>query len=373
MVTASSLSSLEITLRLVAGVLLILANGFFVAIEFALTRARQFTEDEFIDGDARLERAWEMTDDLELYLTTCQVGITASSIAVGIVAEPALAALFQPVFGPLLGGTPLANIAAGAVIAYFIINLVHLTHGEQAPTYLGVERSRLVCRYGAAPLYYFYVLISPVITLGDYVAKGTLKLFGIEMTGAWLEAEEDVIESRAQLRNRMSSLLEQGELSGERHDEVLAALEAGTTEVRDVMVGREDIVALSTAVSVEENLERMSGTPHTRFPLVGEDTDDFVGIVYVPSVLEHVGALRNGERSFEDVAAPPMTLSANTSVSDAIDQFQAESQELALVLSEGEVVGLLTATDALETVVGDLEDPLDRSADDAAGSGASPT
>jgi CBS domain containing-hemolysin-like protein len=70
MVTASSLSSLEITLRLVAGVLLILANGFFVAIEFALTRARQFTEDEFIDGDARLERAWEMTDDLELYLPT---------------------------------------------------------------------------------------------------------------------------------------------------------------------------------------------------------------------------------------------------------------------------------------------------------------
>ena len=231
----------------------------------------------------------------------------------------------------------------------------------------------MVCRYGAVPLHYFYALISPIITLGDYVAKGTLKLFGIEMMGAWLEAEEDVIESRAQLRNRMRSLLEQGEMSGERHDGVLAALEAGTTEVRDVMVARDDVVALSTAVPVEENLERMSGTPHTRFPLVGEDTDDFVGIAYVPSVLEHVEALRNGDIPFADVAAPPMTLSPNTSVSDAIDQFQAESQDLALVLSEGEVVGLLTATDGLETVVGDLEDPLDRSAADAAGSGASST
>ncbi len=71
----------EIALRLVAGVLLILANGFFVAIEFALTRARQFTEDVFVDGDSRLERAWEMTNELELYLTTCQFDTTASSIA----------------------------------------------------------------------------------------------------------------------------------------------------------------------------------------------------------------------------------------------------------------------------------------------------
>ena|GEM_PF-2098886 len=89
-----------------------------VAIEFGLTRARQFTESEFLDGSDRLERAWKMTQGLELYLTTCQVGITASSIAVGIVAEPALAALFEPLFG----GTALASVGAGALIAYFIIN-----------------------------------------------------------------------------------------------------------------------------------------------------------------------------------------------------------------------------------------------------------
>ncbi len=74
--TPTQMNPTEIGIRLVAGVLLILANGFFVAIEFALTRARQFTESEFVDGDSRLERAWEMTQELELYLTTCQVGIT---------------------------------------------------------------------------------------------------------------------------------------------------------------------------------------------------------------------------------------------------------------------------------------------------------
>ena len=346
----------QIAVRLIAGVLLILTNGFFVAIEFALTRARQFTEDEFVDGSAALERAWEMTQDLELYLTTCQVGITASSIAVGIVAEPALAALFEPLFA----GTTLATIGAGAIIAYGIINLVHLTHGEQAPTYLGVERSRMVCRYGAKPLYWFYVGISPLIALGDWVAKWTLRLFGIEMTGAWLEAEEDAIESRAQLRNRLSSLLKRGEISGERHEEVLGALEAGTTEVREVMVDASDISFLSTDASVEENLRRVSETAHTRYPLVGEDPDETVGIVYVPSIVDRIEELKSGDATFEEIAAPPMAVSADTTVSDAVDRFQAEGQELALVLSEGEVVGLLTATDALETVMGELEDPLDR-------------
>lgn len=349
------METVEIVLRLVAGVGLILANGFFVAIEFALTRARQFTESEFLDGSGRLERAWEMTQDLELYLTTCQVGITASSIAVGIVAEPALAALFEPLFG----GTALASIGAGALIAYFIINLVHLTHGEQTPTYLGVERSRFVCRYGAAPLHYFYVLISPLIKLGDWVAKGTLSLFGIEMTGAWLEAEEDAIESRAQLRTRLSSLLEEGELSNERREEVLHALEAGRTEVREEMTAEENVTFLSTAATPEENLRRIAETPHVRYPLVGESVDEFVGIVYVPSVIGQTEELRAGEVGFAELAAPPMTISADTSVSDAVDRFQAESQELALVLSDGTVVGVLTATDALETVMGELEDPLD--------------
>ncbi|ELZ76381.1 MULTISPECIES: CNNM domain-containing protein [Haloferax] len=345
----------EIGIRLVAGVLLILANGFFVAIEFALTRARQFTESEFVDGDSRLERAWEMTQELELYLTTCQVGITASSIAVGIVAEPALAALFEPLFA----GTTLATIGAGALIAYLIINLLHLTHGEQTPTYLGVERSRMVCRYGATPLHWFYVAISPLIKFGDWVAKWTLKLFGIEMTGAWLETETDVIESRGQLRERLHSLLQEGELPEERRDEVLNALDVDELSISEIMIPSSDIVALSTTATPGENFERIRNTPHTRFPLVGESLTDFRGVVYAPSIIDNFEALRAGERSFDEIAAPTMTLAADTNVSDAFDQFQAEDQELALVLRDGEVVGLLTATDALEAVMGELDDPLD--------------
>ncbi|WP_435101802.1 CNNM domain-containing protein [Halarchaeum sp. P4] len=349
------MTPLEIGLRILAGVGLILANGFFVAIEFGLTRARQFSEAEFVDGNPALERAWEMTNDLEIYLTTCQVGITASSIAVGIVAEPALAALFEPYFA----GTALATVGAGAILAFGIINLLHLTHGEQTPTYLGVERSRTVCRYGATPLYWFNWLISPVITLGDAIAKATLKLFGVEMTGAWLETEEDVLESRADLRNRLDSLLMRGELPEERREEVMNALDADELAISEIMVPADDIVSISVSASVRENLDRIQNSPHTRFPLVGESLTDFHGIVYAPSIIDHYEGLKDGTTSFEEIAAPPMTLAADTSVSDAFDQFQAQDQEIALVLRDGDVVGLLTATDALETVMGNLEDPLD--------------
>jgi CBS domain containing-hemolysin-like protein len=350
------MNTLELWIRLVAGVGLILTNGFFVAIEFALTRARQYTETEFVgDGHPALERAWEMTQSLELYLTTCQVGITASSIAVGIVAEPALAAIFEPLFAE----SRLASVGAGAIIAFLIINLVHLTHGEQTPTYLGVERSRMVCRYGATPLYWFHYAITPLIKLGDSVAKFTLKLFGVEMTGAWLETEEDVIESRAELRNKIGSTLEEGDLSEERRGEVMNALTIGEQPIRDVMVPAEDVVALSTTVEAEENFRRMEEHPHTRYPLVGDELTDFEGIVYLPMLARHREELAAGELDFTELAAPPMTLSPDVDVSDAIDQFQAESQELALVIEGGNVVGMVTVTDLLESVMGDIEDPID--------------
>jgi CBS domain containing-hemolysin-like protein len=349
------MNGLEIALRILAGIGLILANGFFVAIEFALTRARQFTEEEFVgEGSRGLERAWEMTQDLELYLTTCQVGITASSIAVGIVAEPALAALFEPVFH----NTLLASIGSGGILAFLIINLVHLTHGEQTPTYLGVERSRFVARYGAEPLYWFHYLISPIITLGDGIAKLTLRLFGVEMTGAWLEGDGE-IETREDLRTELASILARSPIADDRRREIMNALDVGDQPVAEVMVDRDSIVALRTTDDPETNFERIAGTPHTRYPLVGESLTDFRGIVYTPTLFEDRAALAEGEVDFEAIAAPPMTLSPDVDVSDAIDQFQAERQELALVIEDGAVVGMVTVTDLLESVMGDIEDPID--------------
>ena len=346
----------EITIRLLAGLALILANGFFVTVEFALTRAQQYTESEFVEpGVSGLERAWEMTQSLEIYLTGCQIGITASSIAVGIVAEPALAAIFEPLFA----GTVLASVGAGAVVGFLIINLLHLTHGEQAPTYLGVERSQQVCRYGATPLYWFTRAIWPLLRVGDAFAKRTLELFGIEMTGAWLESGDEEVNSRADLHRRFEAVLGNTDVPKERQQEVLGALVAGDVPVRTVMVDREDVVALSTENTPGENLAVMDEHSHSRYPLVGENLDDFRGIVYLPTVTNRYDDLTSGAVGIADLATEPMTLPMDEEVSDAIDRFQEKNQELALVTEGEEIVGLLTATDAFEAVMGELEDPFD--------------
>ncbi|SDY39972.1 IMP dehydrogenase [Halobellus clavatus] len=345
---------LEIGLRIFGGIVLIGVNAYFVAIEFALTRLRQYPKSEL--NTPGLELAWEMTNDLEFYLTTCQVWISGTSIALGIIAEPGLAALFEPLFQ----NTTLASIGAGSLLGFLLINLVHLTHGEQTPTYLGVERSKQVAQYGARPLYWFAKILAPAIWVGDSVAKATLGLFGIEMTQSWTETGEEVIKTRADLRNQLGSVLKEGEVAEDRREEVMNALTIGEQSVEEVMIPPEDIVALSTEDDLESNFGKLEEHPHTRYPLIGENLTDFRGVVYSPALFNHREELFAGDREFTELAAPPMTLSPDTDVSDAIDQFQTEGQELALVIEEGDVVGQVTVTDLLETIIGEVEDPLDQ-------------
>ena len=280
--------AVETVLRLFGGVFLLLMNGYFVVIEFAMTRVRQFDESEF-HGSSGLERAWEMTDRLEIYLSGCQLGITIASVGLGVVAEPALASVLAPVAELTgIGSTH----AVSAVLALSVINLLHVIVGEQAPTYLGIERTRFVAGYGSGLLYWWTKIMSPVIVLADGVAKWLLGLFGVEITRSWTEAEEGedggerAVGSRADLHREMGDVLGQvDDLSAEREEEVLAALQIGMVPVRDIAVPRDEIVALSTADSLDRNLETLREAPLSRFPLVGDSLDDYRGNVYAPTVL----------------------------------------------------------------------------------------
>jgi len=349
--------ALDTVLRVAGGGLLLLGNGYFVTIEFAMTRVRQFTEEEF-RGTTGLEHAWEMTDRLEIFLSGCQLGITICSVGLGVVAEPALATLLSPA----LALTGVESHAAAALVSLAIINLLHVVVGEQAPTYLGIERTKFVAGYGSAPLYYWTKLMSPVIVLADKTAKWLLSLFGVEITRSWTEAEEgdgSEVSTRGDARRMMGDMLREAGLEEEREEEVLAALDIGTIPVRSIMVDREEIVPLSTANDPEENLRLVREEPHTRFPLVGDSLDEFVGIVYTPPLVGSGDALLDGSLTWAEVAAEPLSVESDLAVSELVDRFQAERQELALVTDDERVVGMVTATDAFEAMMGELEDPFD--------------
>jgi CBS domain containing-hemolysin-like protein len=359
--------ALELSIRLVAGVFLTLANAFFVGTEFALTRLPQFDESEF-RGDSGLERAWAMTQELEIYLTGCQLGITTSSILLGIVAEPAVTAVLEPVVG-LLSLGPGTTSVVSVVAAVILINLIHKIWGEQAPTYLGVEKPKAIARY-AAPIHYGWTTLTyPFIVFGDGIAKRTLALFGVQISRSWTDSddgEDESVGSRTELRRRMASLMRAQEIPSERRQEILNALTIGERPVEDIMIAREDVVALSTRNSLEDNLQIAADHVHSRFPLIDESLDDVVGTVYVASLLRDREALRDGQKSLADLAAAPVVVPAETSISRLIDYLQKREQELALVEDDDRIVGLITITDAFEAIAGDVRDPLDRDAVDDA-------
>ncbi|WP_254534492.1 CNNM domain-containing protein [Halomarina litorea] len=378
-------------LALGVGIFLLLGNAFFVVSEFAMTRVRQFPESEF-RGTPGLERAWEMTEQLEIYLSGCQVGITICSVGLGYVAEPALAALIDPAVkavglsGLLGGGGEGGHTLLSVILALVVINLFHIVVGEQAPTYLGVERTKLVCKYCAWPLYLWGKVMYPAIALSDRIAKALLGLFGVTIERSWADEEaegEGSGTTPGEVRRQMGERLSGLGLTQERREEVLAAIDIDFVSVNDIMIPTEDIVALRAGDSFEENLERMSTSPHSRFPLIGDSLSDFRGVVYAPAVLRELDALREGGTTLEDIAAPPMTVEAAEDVADLIDRFQEEAQELALVTGgepdddesvedpdadSDELVGLVTATDCFEAITGELEDPLDRAETTAGGS-----
>lgn len=356
------MSALEITLRLTVGLLLLLGNAFFVVTEFALTRLRQLDPEE-IEADSGLRVAWQMTERLEIYLTGCQVGITTTSVLLGVVAEPAVTAMIRP--AATATGLPERLLPGiSIVLAVLLINLAHTIWGEQVPTYLGVERPGQVARWAARPHRLWTRTVYPLIWVGDSISKLTLRLFGIHMSRSWTRDDEgaeaqDGRVGHPELRRQMGEILSRGELTSERRREVLNALAIDRIPVERIMVPRGEIVALSAEEPFARNFEILTTRRHSRFPLVGESLDDVLGTVYTPALFGKLDALGSGELRIEEVAVPAMTVGPEMTVSRLIDRFQDARQELALVEREGRVLGLVTVTDAFEAIAGELEDPFD--------------
>jgi CBS domain containing-hemolysin-like protein len=357
-----------------------------VSVEFALTRLRglELSEEE-IDAQG-LRRAWELTERLEIHLTGCQLGISSTSVLLGVVAEPAITRLIEPAVS-LVGIEGMSVRAVSVTVAVVLLNLVHKIWGEQAPTYLGVERPREVARYLAPPLAVWSTLMSPVIRLGDGLAKATLRPFGVEITRSWLAAEESEVEeegeamtageARSDLTRRMADLLA-GEVPEDRRDEVLQALRIDEIPAADIMIPAEEIIWLHLDDDPETQLRRIGEHGHVRYPVLREGSSpeeasmgDVRGFLYVPALFGGDGGPREGSRDLPSLLAPPFHLPADLPVSRLIDRLQDESQELTLLTDpddEDRVVGLVTVSDAFEVIAGDLQDPLDRTVPGADGS-----
>src|SRR6185369_7360662 len=173
---AASYSLGSIAIKLIAVLLLVAANGFFVAAEFGLVGVRSSRIETLANqGNAAAKRLMELLQNLNAYLSACQLGITLASLALGWIGEPAIARLLE---GPLSGLSDTLRHGIAFAIAFSIITSLHIVLGEQAPKLLGLARAEKVALATALPLQIFYRIFSLPIRALDWASARTVKLVG---------------------------------------------------------------------------------------------------------------------------------------------------------------------------------------------------
>lgn len=340
--------------RFIAGLSLLGLNAAFVSIEFALTRLRQFDKDE-VTGNWATNLAWKMTEQLEIYLTACQVGITITSILLGVVFEPAVTNLIHPLTAMMQLG-PVTTSWISVLLSVGFIQFLHTVWGEQSPTYIGVESPRLVAGW-LSPLLYGWAWVSyPLITVGDYFAKHTLQLFGVTLTRSWTEGE-----SPRDLTGEIGEILHNSVLDEEETREVLNTIEATERPVSEVIIPTEDVVTVGIDQTPQSILEAMrANRQYTRFPLIGEDLLDCRGILYANQALGEFKDMESGQEDIQALASSALFLEHDTSISNAVDEMQRANQEMAIVVDNDESLGIVTDSHLFEALVGEIYDPTDQ-------------
>ena len=341
---------------LLAVLLLVLANAFFVAAEFALVGARRTRLDELArggDGKARLAR--RAVQSLDRYISATQLGITLASLGLGWVGEPALAHLIEAGFRWL--PQTLATIAThtfAVAIAFTIITFLHIILGELVPKTFALLYPEEVSGWVAAPLMAFaWVMALPIWILNN-TANGILRLFGVKRGDG-----HDRLHSPEEIR----LLVEQSQVAGSLQQQDARLLE-GVFEftektAEEVMTPRTEMVALDADLPVGEAADRVAEARRSRYPVFAESLDDIVGVVHAKDILS---ALRNTPGAVvRTIMRPPLFVPGTREVEDVLADMKKLKVHLAVVLDEyGGTAGLVTMEDLLEEIVGPIFDEYDR-------------
>lgn len=337
-------------LALVASLVLVLANAFFVASEFAIVKIRPTRLEQLARrGDARARAALDITRRLDAYLSANQLGITLASLALGWLGEPAFARLLMPLFARLGHGAVWASHGVAVVMAFVIITFLHTVLGELAPKSLAIQRTEPVALWTARPLHVFYVLAYPIIWTLNAAAAFSLRLLRLRPL-----SEAERLHSPEELRLVLRHVaMEPGALRL-----IDRVFDYSRRVARHVMTLRRDVVVLETGRTFEENLARVLHNQYTRYPLIDSDTDEVIGYVHLKDLM---AALAEGSRPpVRDIARHPVFATESTPLEDIRRALQRQRTHLAIIVNaRGAFTGIVTLEDLLEEFVGEILDEQD--------------
>jgi CBS domain containing-hemolysin-like protein len=344
--------------RLLAVILLVAANAFFVAAEFSLVAARRTRIEAMLRrGDRRAKTVLTALHDLYRQLSAAQLGITLASILLGYVAEDTVAHAFGNWFAalpPALDFLARGGVATTAAVS--VITFLHVVFGEQAPKAWAITHPEATSRWIAAPLIFFSWITRPITEILNHSASGVVRLLGIRGTAA----ELDRVHSPEEIRMLVEQSRKRGGLGAEDARLLEGVFEFSEKNAHDVMTPRTQMVALPVTLSVAQAADRVAAAGRSRYPVYRESVDDIVGIVHAKDVLR---ALRRGaaETTLDGILRPSLFVPGTREIEDVLTDMKRQKIHLAIVLDEyGGTAGLVTMEDLLEEIVGQIYDEYDR-------------
>jgi CBS domain containing-hemolysin-like protein len=335
--------------------LFIIANGFFVAAEFAIIKVRPTQLAEMAaEGSSRARMARRIIKKLDSYLSATQLGVTLASLALGAVGEPAFASLIQPrlAFFGVYRVAVAHTIAASA--AFVVISSLHIIIGELGPKYLAIDKTLGTALWSAHLLRAFYVLMYPVIWLLNRTTNAVLRVVGIKPA-----SDTEMVHSQEELRLILAHSEKAGILSEENREIIEGVFQFSKRTARQIMVPRTDVSVLSTLKSIEENLEIIRTTRHTRYPLCDGTLDQTIGLIHVKDLF--LAQLRGPGRTMMELKRDVLFVPENSTVEALLSQFIEHKTHMAIVLDEyGGASGIVSLENITEELFGQIQDEFDR-------------
>jgi len=333
----------------------IVANGVFVAAEFAIIKVRPTQLAELAaSGSSRARMARRITKRLDTYLSAIQLAVTMFSLALGWIGEPAFEKLIEPyvsIFGAYSVGVA-HSIAA--TLAFTIITWLHITFGELGPKYIAVDKTLGTALFLAHSLRGFYVIMFPAIWVLNKTSNAVLRLLGIRPA-----ATGEMVHSQEELRLILASSEKAGVLSEENREIIEGVFQFSKRTARQIMVPRTDVLILSTAKSIAENLEIIRTTRHTRYPLCDGTLDKTVGLIHVKDLF--LAQLRGPGRTLMELKRDVLFVPENSTVEALLSQFIEHKTHMAVVLDEyGGASGIVSLENITEELFGQIQDEFDR-------------
>lgn len=335
--------------------LLVCANGFFVAAEFAIVKIRASQLKLLLkNGDWRVPLALRAVNNLDACLSATQLGITLASLGLGWIGEPFLAQWLDPIFREWGIESEKLRHSLTFGVAFSTITFLHIVFGELAPKSLAIQRPRGVSLWVSGPLIAFYYLFFPFI----YVLNGTANFF-LRLAGLQPASESEHVFSPDELEYVLSHSRHAHRSDSLINKIMLRSLRLRDVTAQQVMLPRDQVIALWSDKTMAENLRIAQSTGHSRYPVCDGSLDNVQGMVLVKEWLWQAQAL-GPDAPFQPLIRPVLTFFKKTSLPSMIELFRSSRSHLAVVLDENEVmVGIVTFEDALEEIVGEIRDELD--------------